>query len=241
MDKKIKRLAAAREVKYRIDQVILRANFQDSAEARVSASLCLTIAEQYAAAIYLISGGFSSHAPIIVRSMLEGLANLLNLVSDAGYLDQMRFENARSDVILFEEYARDPDMQDDQQAIQTLAALRDQAIPVRDELAARRFTKQDLPTKFKQAKIQQHYVAYRVFCSFAHNQLTTLLSRHAVRFDLKYHNEAPEEMTEGLLSIAVYILYRAVATFPTFSNVPEGELKQVLDEIDALWIDATEN
>jgi hypothetical protein len=63
----------------RIDALLLRANVQDSGEARVSATFLLTIAEQFAAMAYLVEGKFSTHAPILVRSMLDELADLRNL------------------------------------------------------------------------------------------------------------------------------------------------------------------
>jgi len=159
-----KKLAAAHEVKHLLDELLARAKVNDSGEARVSATLCLTIAEQFAAALCLIEGGFSSHAPIIVRSMLEALASLFNLVHDAKYLDQLRFDNARSDVILFDEYAADSEMKENKDAIAKLAEWKAKAQPVRDELAARGFRRQDVIEKFKKAKIFQCYVTYRVFC-----------------------------------------------------------------------------
>jgi hypothetical protein len=181
-----KLLTIANEVKRQYDDVLMRASVQDSGEARIAASLCLTIAEQFGAVLCLTGGGFSSHAPILVRSMLEGLANLINLVNDPNYLNQIRYENARGDVVLFDAYAADPDIQKDTEAIATLAEWKSGAQPIRDELAAKGFKKQDVEAKFKQANISQNYVAYRALCSFSHNQLTALLARHGGDF-LRYH------------------------------------------------------
>lgn len=232
-----KRLAGAHEIKRLYDKVLMRANVQDSGEARVSATLCLTIAEQFAAMLCLAESGFSSHAPILVRSILEGLANLINLINDANYLDQIRYENARSDVILFDEYAADSEMQKDFEAMATLASWKDKAKPVRDELADKGFKKQDIIAKFKKANISQNYIAYRVFCSFAHNQLTTLLARHAGKF-LHYHYEAPAAMTASTLTVAVSILSRTIDMLPSFTDISAGELKNIIDTADATWMAA---
>ena len=229
-----KMLTAAHEIKCQYDIVLMRANVQDSGEARVSASLCLTIAEQFAAILCLAERGFSSHAPILVRSMLEGLANLINLANDPNYLEQIRYENARSDVILFDEYASDPDIQKDHEAIATLARWKDKAKPVRDELADRGFKNVDVKEKFKRANISQNYVAYRVFCSFAHNQLTTLLARHGGKF-IHYHYEAPVSMTASTLTVAVSILSRALDMLPSFTDISASELKTVIGTADANW------
>lgn len=229
-----KMLAAGREIKHRYDEVLIQANVQDRGEARVSASLCLTIAEQFDAMLCLIAGGFSSHAPILVRSMLEGLANLINLVNEPGYLQQIRYENARSDVILFDEYASDPEIQRDREAIAKLAEWKDKAKPVRDELADKGFKTLDVQEKFRKAKISQNYVAYRVYCSFAHNQLTTLLARHAGKF-LHYHYEAPVAMTASTLTVAVSIVSRALDMLPSFTDISADELKSVIHTADANW------
>ena len=232
-------LAAAHAMKNEFEEIILRASVKDSGEARVSATLCLTIAEQFAATLHLIEGGYSTHAPILVRSMLEGLANLICLVDDPNYLNQIRLENARSNVILFNEYAADPDMQENKDALAILAEWRARDEPVRDELSARGFRKQDVIEKFKKANILQNYVAYRVFCSFAHNQLTTLIARHVGQFELRYHSDAPPALTASLLNVAASILCRAVVTVPKYTDIPEEKMRLAVDAADAAWTKAS--
>ena len=180
-------LVAAHDIKAQLDVLLLRGRVQDSGEHRVAATLCLTIAEQFAATLHLIEGGFSSHAPVMVRSMLEGHANLLNVVKDSTFVEQIRYDNARADTVLFTEYAADPSMQDNPEAKEKLVRWKAIAEPVRIELEAKGYGKLDLYQRFKRANILSTYTAYRVFCSFAHNQLTTLLARHADRFELRYH------------------------------------------------------
>ncbi|CAB3762871.1 hypothetical protein LMG29660_04598 [Burkholderia puraquae] len=228
-------LAAADDIKQKLDALLLRANVQDAGEHRVAATLCLTIAEQFAATLHLIKGGFSSHAPVMVRSMLEGYANLLNLVKDPEFVNQIRYDNARADVVLFTEYAANPEMQDNAEAQKTLAKWKADAEPVREELETKGYGKLDVYQRFKQANILPTYVAYRVFCSFTHNQLTTLLARHASRFELRYHFEAPEELTAGLLNVAICILCQAVVTASHYTDLADAELRHVIDEADATW------
>src|ERR1700693_1927342 len=166
-----KMIAAANESRGRFDEIIWRMKVLDSGEARVSATLCLTISEQFGAALHLIESGFSTHAPIIVRSMLEGLASLLNLVNDPNYVDQLKFEDARSNVVLFKEYADVPDMKENKEAIATLKAGEDRAQQVLGELEAKGLKPQStkIGDKLKKANMEHDYVAYRVLCSFAHN------------------------------------------------------------------------
>jgi Family of unknown function (DUF5677) len=233
-----KMIKTAHEVKERLDKLLLRANVQDSGEARVSATLCLTISEQFAAALHLIEGGFSTHAPVIVRPMLEGLATLLNLTKDPRYLDQIRFDSARADVTLFEEYTADPEMREDKDALATLAAWKDKAVPIRDALKLQGIKPLGIVEQFKRAGMLQNYVAYRVFCSFSHNQLTTLISRHAGDFELRYHHEAPPETTESVLTVALSVLCRAFETLPKFTDLLASEVTSSLDDADEIWAQA---
>lgn len=221
----------------KVDEVILRAKVNDNGESRVGATLFLSISEQFAATLDLIAGGRSSQAPILVRSMLEGMANLVCLAMDPAYLDQIRYEDVRSNSILFTEYMAVPDMDTD--AIQTLQEWSDQAVPLRKEFEAKGFRVQDAIGKFKQAGITDNYVAYRVFCSFAHNQLTTLIARHAGHFELKYRAEATPELTKGILSVAISILCRSMMNLPKFINQTQGDLNVIADEIDARWTAVT--
>ncbi len=167
--------------------------------------------------------------------MLEGLADLLNLVKDARYVTQMRFENARNDVNLFTEYAADPAMQDDKEAIATLTDWKSKAEPLRAKLGAEGFRPKSAMEKFRQAGILQNYVAYRVFCAFAHNQLTTLIARHAGKFELRYHHDASSEMTASTLTVAVSILCQAVATLPRFTDVSAAQMGEVTGAADQIW------
>jgi hypothetical protein len=104
-------------------------------------------------------------------------------------------------VTLFEEYVSDPDIQKDKEVVAKLTAWKAKAKPVRDALKARGIKHQGIIEQFKQAGMLENYVAYRAFCSFTHNQLTTLISRHAGNFELRYHHDAPAETTESTLRV----------------------------------------
>lgn len=95
--------AAAATILNSFEDPLGRANVADSGEARIGASLTLTIFEQFRSARCLVDAGYGSHAAGPIRSMLEGVADLLILSNDADYLDQLRYENARNNVALFNE------------------------------------------------------------------------------------------------------------------------------------------
>ena len=228
------RINTAREIKQSLDKLIADAKIHDLGESRVAASFYLTIAEQFLAVLHLIEGGFSSHAPTLIRSMLEAWANLILLTNDSRYLDQLRFENARNDAILFEEYAAL--MQSDPDAVALLNDWGQQARPVRDHLKARGLKKQNIDEKFKLAGIQETYVTYRTLCSFSHNQLSTMLGRHARNNMLLYHAPAPEETIIGMLNLALSIMFQAFNRFPLVSSVLPQDVKSTLEAADHAWL-----
>lgn len=231
-----KRTKAAHEVKARYDEMSVSASVNDSGEARISATLCLTISEQFAAVLHLVEGGFSTQALVIVRSMLEGLASLLNLIKNPNYLDQIKFDNARADIALFEECAADPVIRKDDADFVALKASKDKAQPIVDELKAKGVKQQNIFEQFKQAGMANNYVAYRILYSYGHNQLSTLLERHAtVNFELRYHHPAPEESIESTLTGALSILCRAMETLPKFTNLAAPDVMRVIDAADVTW------
>jgi hypothetical protein len=226
-------LGEAQRAKRALDAFLLAANVTDLGEARVAATLCLTIGEQFGAALHLFEGGFSSHAPILIRSMLEALADLRNLVNDPNYVDQIRFDDARSNVALFSDYAKVDGMT--AESLKTLKLWGDKAQPVVDELKAKGLSKLNAIEKFKLAGMAENYVSYRVLCSFSHGQLTTLLSRHAGKFELSYHRAAPEQTTKSMIAMALAIFCQAVEQLPKFSDSRDAQLRAQLDAIDTAW------
>lgn len=228
-------LKVAEKIKQSIEQIIFSANINDLGEARVAASLLLTVVEQFGAVLHLLNNEYSSHSPIIVRSMLEGLANLINLCNDRNYLNQLRFDNEKNNELTFKQYAEDPLMKDDPQAIAKLNNWKNIETPIKEELVRKGFKKQDVIDKFRLAGIQSTYIAYRVFCSFTHNQLITLMARHADEEQLNYLKGAPEALKQSILNVALSILCQAINLLPKFSDFDSNDLRKQIDEVDLLW------
>jgi hypothetical protein len=63
--------------------------------AKMSACLTLSIFEQFHAAMELSGAGLASHAAGPIRSMLDGLGDLLNLSASSAYVDSMKLFGAR--------------------------------------------------------------------------------------------------------------------------------------------------
>ncbi|WP_426191230.1 DUF5677 domain-containing protein [Massilia sp. DWR3-1-1] len=232
-----KMLVAAGSVKQQYDEFILRAKVTKTEQARAAAHLCLTICELFDATTCLIENGFSSHSPILVRSMLEGMADLSILVEDATHLDQIAFESAKSTANTFERIAAYPDMQDHSVSADTVKAAAAASVLERDLLKEKGFRTQKIEDKLMKAGLGESYASYRLLCGYAHNDLTTLSVRHSGP-DLRYHHEAPDSVTSGMLQIAFRLLTEAVALLPKFSNIQADELIAARIGMDDEWTNA---
>lgn len=224
----------AERFKVDVDELFGRIEVKDSGEHRVAMMLMLTIAEQYAVALRLFQCGSSSHAPIVLRSMLEALVSLNLLVKDPKHADQMRFKDASENVRLCDDYINDLDMQQDKEMVELLTKLKAEAENDFKELRAKGFKKKHIADEFELAGIKDNYLAYRVYCGATHNQLTALMARHAGN-PLRYNEEPPESSREAILSCMVTMLVRAVHTLPTYTTAKEAEVTELVDGADEDW------
>ena len=229
-----KMLLAAGLIKQHCDTFILRAKVTDSEVARAAAHLCLTIAEQFDATTCLIENQMSSHAPIMVRPMLEGMADLYILVDDATHLDQMAYDSARSGAKSYELMATFAEMQDDRGAFASIQAAAALSVMERDRLKKDGLRPQKIEDKLTKAGLGDSYASYLLLCGYSHNDLQTLHVRHAGRH-LRYHHEAPTSLTTGMLTIAIRLMTEAVVLLPKFSDIPEEEMVAARVQMDSAW------
>jgi hypothetical protein len=233
-----KMLEAAGSVKRYCDTFILRAKVNDSEVARAAAHLCLTIAEQFDATTCLIENKMSSHSPIIVRSMLEGMADLYILVEDATHFDQMAYDSARTGAKTYEKMASFAEVQNDKSAFASINAAAAMCARERDRLHAEGYRPQKIENKLTKAGLGDSYASYQLLCGYAHNDLQTLHVRHHGP-SLRYHHEADPSVITGMLHIAVRLLTEAVILLPQFTNIHAGELAEARAQVDRQWAAAS--
>ncbi|MBR8332663.1 hypothetical protein KDW69_13535 [Burkholderia ambifaria] len=85
----------------------------DNEAAKMSACLTLSIFEQFHAAMKLSGAGLASHAAGPIRSMLDGLGDLLNLSASPAYVDSMKLYTARENGKLFDELLASDNIDDE--------------------------------------------------------------------------------------------------------------------------------
>jgi hypothetical protein len=228
--------AAATTILDSYEVLLGRAKVADSGEARIGASLTLTIFEQFRSALCLIDGGLATHAAGPIRSMLEGVADLMNLSKSADYLDQLHYENARSNVTLYEEILKLQNAPADM--VENVGKWRDIEKPIRNRLEKAGRKKIDLAQKLRGAGIGDAYVNYRILCAKVHTSITSLIARHAGReriTELEYCRPAEPDVIGLLLMIAVDLLVRAGSELHNFSDLTKDEVNAVAEEARRVW------
>ena len=228
--------AAATTILDSFEDLLGRANIADSGEARIGACLTLTIFEQFRSALCLVDAGYGSHAAGPIRSMLEGVADLLILSKDADYLEQLRYENARNNVALFNELLKLENVPD--VIAGKVSEWRDRDEPVRKELRKEGHEKLTIEEKLKRADLGDAYAQYRILCALVHTSVTSLIARHAGRervTELGYCRPPNPDAVGMLLLIAVDLLVRAGSELHSFSDLTENEVNDVVEKAKQVW------
>jgi hypothetical protein len=230
-------LAAASRISTITDEMVLRAQVNDTGEARVAACFYLSLAEQFSATLLLISSRCSSHAPPLLRSMLEGLVDLKNLVADPAYLDQIKLNDATEDLKTFESFANDPALLGDQETQTDLTLWRANGTRLRTELMQRGVRVRPLEQRLDPVELRSLYSAYRFLTGMSHSRLSNVIMRHAGTV-LQFRAPAPDDTIIGFLRIAVQMLGLGFEQVCHFTNIPANHVRRTLDEVSAIWNEA---
>ncbi|MCO4881557.1 DUF5677 domain-containing protein [Paraburkholderia caribensis] len=205
---------------------------RNSGEARVSAALFLTIAEQFQAALTLVDNRSSSHAAAPIRSMVESVVDLVNIAKNANYVNQLIFDNARTDATSLTRYldamgdgAIGPSADRFREVLQITEETR-------DRLKAAGFKRQTREDKFEMAGLVDLSASYGLFCMLVHPNITALTHRHAGNDNkFKYREPVHPETMSTLLSVAIRTLTEAVRHLPCFSNIDRAAAQTLLDDM----------
>ncbi|MCA8298800.1 DUF5677 domain-containing protein [Burkholderia sp. AU30198] len=223
---------AGTEANELFEAILSRMEMEDTTQIRAAGMLVASIAEMANATMLLMGTPLQSHAPVLLRSMLEALVDLKCVLADDGYLDQLEFNDALQLVRVFRDFADSPGFMDSEERGQQLAEMRAQTEaryealrPGRAEVSAR-----DL---FARAGMPADYVAYRTYCSWTHNKLFALRGRHGAHGMVRMGQPMPDDMQRSVVTNSVSIYARAMQTVPEFTtNVTAEEVREVIDAVD---------
>jgi hypothetical protein len=206
---------------------------RESAASRVSATLLLTTAEQFRAMLLLLDGGAGTHAAGPVRSMLEGLADMILLSKDAAYADQMAFDNAKADAAMFERYLESlGEAEDAETIVASVKSMLAEASKTRDALKAKGYKRQTREQKFELSDINDLYVSYGMLCAFVHPNITALTARHiGGEPTFAYLRPTDPEVVAMVNSIGLRVLTASVELLPSFTDVPKDAVAKLVNDV----------
>lgn len=210
----------------------------DNEAAKMSACLTLSILEQFHGAMKLTGAGLASHAAGPIRSMLDGLGDLLNLSASPAYVDSMKLYTARENGKLFDELLASDGIDDEMRRM--LNEWVELNRPIIEDLTARKIKVHGLKDKLTQVGVGGIYVSYRVLCAFVHSNVTTLLQRHDSGSSavLEYRAPIRPEVIVMLHDLAIDYLIRCVNEIPKFATgVSADEVAAMTDKAVGMWRD----
>lgn len=233
MNDKKELLDTANKICRTIQQPLFECKVDDTRPARMAGNLCLTILELHIGVTALLNSYAETHAPILLRAMQESLASLTCLNLDLNYINQIYLDDADQNIKMIEGFLKvmppaeqpnvntywNPLLDGERQTIETHI---DKGLKC-----------QKIYERFKMAGMLENYEStYRFLCSFAHNNATTLHSRHGAVGELKFADPFPLETFRMCLKISLITLKDAVNLMPKFTDIDEVELNKLYEIIE---------
>jgi hypothetical protein len=100
--------------------LVLKANFAPSEAGQAAICLSGTIAELIGATTIVLRSKYQTHAPVLMRCMLEALADLKCLATDPSYVDRINMKNAKQMTKILHTFKRDTELQADEETLHHL-------------------------------------------------------------------------------------------------------------------------
>lgn len=225
---------AGAEANEQFEAILARMEMDNTARNRAAGMLVASIAEMANAAMLLMGTPVQSHAPVLLRSMLEALVDLKCLLADDDYLDQLEFNDALQLVRVFRDFADAPGFMDSEERREQHAEMRAQT-EARFEALREGRTEVSTRDLFARAGMAGDYVAYRTYCSWTHNKLFALRGRHGAHGIVRMGQPMPVDMQRSVVTNCVSIYARALQLLPDCTtNVTADEVREVIDAVDQI-------
>lgn len=203
----------------------------------VAVCLITTILEQYCALLAVLREGMTSHAFNHLRGMLESFADLMNILRDAEYLQQLKFEDASNQLVMYRALEENCDAtQSFPVSLEHIASWIVFYESVITESKAKGCKRQTIKDKLNKAGHLKLYKLYQILCSHTHNQLATLFERH--QDNITFYYKRPDETDEPIkacLDLAVAILCDSFGQYLKLTQWTEVDIRIMVGHIAKGW------
>lgn len=213
--------------------VIVRSRPPKGGSDRLRVGLVLTIAEQFEATLRLANAHMSTHSATHVRSMIEALVAMKMLESDAGYVDQMKYEKSRGERRVYEGILADPNIPE--QLKDPIQESYDICKSECETFRAAGRKPKKISDDFGTAGLSHLVGPYSMLCAFSHNDLAVLALRHQGEKNMVYKQADSPEFVQSVFSTALLVLMDATRQFGEIAKFPDDHFDLVFAAMNQKW------
>lgn len=199
------------------------------------ASLVLTIAEQFEAALRLANAHMSTHAATHARSMIEALVAMKMLETSSTYVDQMRYEKLKGERRVYKGILSDPHISE-----QLKVSIKDKddiCLSECEIFRAAGLKPKRISDDIGAAGLGHLAVPYSMLCAFSHNDLAALAFRHQNEGSMVYKQADSPKFVESIISTSLMVLMDATDQFGRIAEFPDNHFESVFTEMNLKWSD----
>ncbi|MDD4911548.1 MAG: DUF5677 domain-containing protein [Sideroxydans sp.] len=226
-------IAAAEKIAMAARQLIDSMRPSKVSPDRLKAALFLAIAEQFEASLQLARLGMASHASVHVRSMLEGLVYMHMLSKDGKYVEQMKYNQLRSEKKVYESLLKDVNLPAEYRLI--LQARMDECKPRFETMYANGMRPGKITDDIVAAGLSDLSVPYSMLCGFSHHDLSVLALRHQGDNAMTYMAPDSPDVVELIFSIAIRVIVVAAESMSKSAWFPEGVFEAAFQDMNNAW------
>lgn len=232
-ESKLPLLGTARLILEDVSDVIVNSRAPKGGADRLRASLFLTIAEQFEAALRLAEAQLVTHSTSHVRSMIEALVTMRMLESNRSYVEQMQYEKLRGEMRFYDGIFADPNIPEDlkepfkakyedckfQCDIFRTSGIRPKRIS--EDLGSEKFLHLAGP--------------YSMLCAFSHNDVAVLKFRHEGESGMVYKQADDPSLVTAIISAALMVLMDATEQFGRIAEFPGDHFQICFEKMNDKW------
>ncbi|WP_156440233.1 MULTISPECIES: DUF5677 domain-containing protein [unclassified Burkholderia] len=213
--------------------LIVRSRPPKGGPDRMRVALVLTIAEQFEAALRLGNAHMSTHAATHVRSMIEALVVMRKLKTNAGYVNQLRYDKLHGEKRVYEGILSDPSIPDE--AKLSVKNRLDTCLLEFNSLHAEKYRPKKISQEFGDTGLFHLVGPYAMLCGFSHNDLAVLAFRHQGDSSMVYKQDDDPTLVQSVFSTGLIVLMDAAHQFGKIAKFPDDYFEPIFSSMNKEW------